>query len=144
MTKNVILLLLCCMFASQVFAIESGNAENLDGAHRYEERIEGLVLDQTITPQGHEFYRTFVSALREQGDETHGNFVVYERPAVRSASLLWIEYRFRKVYSGFARANRRGVLEGMGTTAAQAARQRVTEIEIEALAKNQDMASDEI
>lgn len=143
-TNNVILFLLCLTLAGQALAEENNNGESLNGGHRYADRIGGLVIDQTITPQGHEFYRAFVNAWREQGDGSHDNVIVYERPSIRSASLLWVEYRYRKIYSGFARASKRSVLEGMGEMAAQAAHQRVAEIEAEAPTSNRDMASDEI
>lgn len=141
---NVILCLLCGALASPSFAGDDEGGASLNGGHRYVDRIDGLVIDQTITPLGHEFYRAFVNAWREQRDGSRYSVIIYERPSVRSASLLWVEYRFRKIYSGFVRMSRRSVLDGMGANAAQVAYQHIVEIEAETLTSSQDMASDEL
>jgi len=141
---NVLLGLFYIVLTGYSWAGEERGDTNLNGETRNVERIEGLVIDQTMTPLGHEFYRAFVNTWREQGNSSRYNISVHERPSMRTANLLWVEYRFRKVYSGFARAGRSRALEGMGANAAQIAYQRIAEIEAETLANGRDLASDEI
>jgi len=130
------------MLLNQANAEEEANAVLQEGS-KYEESIRGLVINQTITPQGREFYRAFVNAWSNQSGSTRYNVVVYERPAGRGANKVWVEYRNRKLYSTFVRMSKQSVLEGMGTYAAQAVRQGITAIQAEEMLNSRDMATEE-
>ncbi len=135
--------MLCSVvLVNQANAEEEANAVLREGSH-YEDSITGLVIDQTITPQGHEFFRAFVNAWSNQSGSTRYNVVVYERPAGRGANKLWVEYRYRKLYSAFVRMSKQSVLEGMATYAAQAVRQGIAAIQAEEMLNSRDMASEE-
>lgn len=141
---GVAVFVLCCAIINQAAAQDAELAKDANGVAKPLDRIDGLITDQTITLLGHEFYRAFVGTWRDQSDGTRYNLAIYERPSARSASLVWVEYRFRRVYQGFLRMGKRSALEEMGVSAAQMVSIRIAEIEAEALFNTQDLASDEL
>ncbi|MEW6313751.1 MAG: CsgE family curli-type amyloid fiber assembly protein [Pseudomonadota bacterium] len=142
--ERAVLVALCVAMIQPGYAQDINAPDEINGARKRADRIDGLVTDQTITLLGHEFYRSFVNTWRDQSDGSRYNLAIYERPSARSASLVWVEYRFRKIYSGLVRMGKRSSLEEMGAGAAQAVRARIAEIEAETLFNTQDMAADEI
>ena len=69
------MMLLSIVLGNQVNAEEEANAVLREGS-RYEDSIGGLVINQTITPQGREFYSAFVNAWGSQSGSTRYNVVV--------------------------------------------------------------------
>jgi hypothetical protein len=149
MRKLIVNLIFCMqvMLCSLVLVNQANAEEDVDAAlrdgNRYEENIGGLVINQTITPQGRDFYRAFVIAWRNQSESTRDNIVIYERPAGRGTNLLWVEYRYRKLYSAFVRMSKQSVLEGMAANAVLIVQQGIAAIQVEEIMNSTDMASDE-
>lgn len=105
---------------------------------------EGMVLGQTVTVAGQDFFQGFVAAWREKDISEGSLIVVRERPSARTGSVIWIEHRGGRLLQLSLPASR-GQLRGMGEQAADAAWQRLTEEALEArLDANQDLARDEL
>lgn len=62
-----------------------------------ESLLEGLVLDDTVTPRGREFFRRFVEAWRELDARSRFTVTLREQPNPRQGSMVWVEYRGRQV-----------------------------------------------
>jgi len=149
MRKLIVSLIICMqvMLCSLVLVNQANAEEDVDAAlrdeSRYGENIVGLVINQTVTPQGRGFYRAFVDVWRNQSGDELGNIVIYERPAGRGTNLLWVEYRYRKLYSAFLRTSKQSVLEGMAANAVLIVQQGIAAVRVEEILNSTDMASDE-
>ncbi|MDX8386337.1 MAG: CsgE family curli-type amyloid fiber assembly protein [Gallionella sp.] len=137
MRKLITKLIICtqvmlCSIAlvNQACAEEETNSVLREGT-QYVNSIEDLVFDQTITPQGREFYRAFIKAWSNHNNSERYHVLVYERPAAVGANKLWVEYRLRKLYSGVVRMSEQSVLEQRGAYAALAVLQGITAIQAE-------------
>lgn len=109
-----------------------------------QELYAGVIVDQTVTVAGHEFYQHFAALWRDKELANRYAISVYERPTARWGSQIWIEYAQRRVFQVFlppGRANVRAVSE----QAAEIAFQNVVDTEVQRLLfREPDLAPDEI
>ena len=104
----------------------------------------GVVVDQTVTVAGHDFYQEFVASWREKDMSSRYTIAVVERPSARWGSQLWIEYAHRRVYQIFLPAPRTNA-RAVSAEAAEAAYQNVVDAEVQRLLfREADLGSDEI
>ncbi len=69
-----------------------------------EAEISGLVINNTITRTGNEFYRKFSERITDSGD-LEANLVVKERPSARWGILIWVELENTPIYRRFLSPN---------------------------------------
>ena len=109
-----------------------------------QDAYDGVVVNQTITLVGHDFYVAFVAAWRDKPLSERYAVTVGERPSVKLGSQVWVEFNRRRVYQSFlppARARARGV----GEQAADIAYQNVVQSEAQRLLfRDPDLGADEI
>ena len=109
-----------------------------------QELYAGVVVDQTVTVLGHEFYQHFVALWRDMEMASRYAISVHERPTARWGSQIWIEYAQRRVFQVFmppARANVKAVSE----RAAEVAFRNVVDTEVQRLLfREPDLGPDEI
>lgn len=111
---------------------------------RADEPGEGMVLGQTVTVAGQDFFQRFVSGWREKGLSERYQIMVRERPSARTGSIIWIEHRGQRLMQ-FALPTSRGLIHGVSEQAVEAVWQRLTEEEINAhLGSDPDLARDEL
>lgn len=67
---------------------------------RVPDEFTGLIINQTLTPLGQEFYNRFVEFWREKPQYDSYSLVVSERHSKRYGSQISIIYRQRAVFSG--------------------------------------------
>ncbi len=79
-----LILLFCSLAVGQVF-----------GA--FDDGLDGLIVNQTMTRFGQDFYSQFVKHWNEYQMVVPANLVVHERPSARWGSQIWIEYRQRMI-----------------------------------------------
>lgn len=110
----------------------------------HQDAYDGVVVNQTVTLGGHDFYRAFVAAWRDKPLSERYAVTVGERPSVKLGSQVWVEFNRRRVYQSFlppARARVRGI----GEQAADAAYQNVVQSEAQRLLfRDPDLGPDEI
>ena len=110
----------------------------------HQDAYDGVVVNQTVTLVGHDFYRAFVAAWRDKPLSERYAVTVGERPSVKLGSQVWVEFNRRRVYQSFlppARARVRGV----GEQAAEIAYQNVVQSEAQRLLfRDPDLGADEI
>ena len=136
--------MLCSMaLMNQASAMEDTGSSLSTGSH-IGNNIENLVFDQTISPEGREFYRAFVKAWRKQNDSERYHVLVYERRTDLGANKLWVEYRLRKLFSGIALIGKQNVLEKMGAYAAQAVLQGINAINADEMLDGQEIARNDL
>ena len=104
----------------------------------------GIVVDQTITVNGHAFYQRFVAAWRDNELSSRYAISVHEKPSARWGSQLWVAYAQQRVYQIFlpsVRAN----LQVMSEQAARQAYQNVVDLEVQRLLFSEvDLGADEL
>ncbi|KTT26990.1 curli production assembly protein CsgE [Pseudomonas oryzihabitans] len=105
--------------------------------------IQGLLVDNTISRFGHEFYRQFADRLTDT-TELDFNLVVRERPSARWGSLVWVEYEQRLLYRQFIPPGNSDLKEA-AYAAADQVREGITRQRLENLLQdNFDMEKDEL
>lgn len=63
--------------------------------------LSGIVINRTVTVQGHDFYQFFSTMWRAKGLDTHYTIAIYERPSARWGSEIWVEYRRQQMFHTF-------------------------------------------
>lgn len=105
---------------------------------------DGVVVNQTITLAGHDFYQAFVAAWRDKPETERYALTIVERPSVRLGTQVWVEFSRRRVFQTAlppARARIRGIAE----EAAEIAYQNLVESEVQKLLfRDPDLGRDEI
>ena len=107
------------------------------------EGISGLIVDDTVTFIGRQFYDAFASAWLDQGIADGRNLSVHEQPTARSGSRVWIEHNRQNLFQVFLPPIRANIEDTARRAAASVAR-RFKTLEVErALSRNPDLAPDE-
>lgn len=115
-----------------------------DVAAQPQELYAGVVLDQTVTVVGHEFYQYFAALWRDRETSERYAIAIHERPSARFGSQLWVEYAQRRVFQIVLQATRANVKE-ISREAADIAFQNVMDIEVQRLmSHDRDLAPDEL
>ena len=65
-----------------------------------EDTISGILVNQTVSQQGWEFYRSFADAWREKADAEKFTLEINERFSRRSGNLIWITNGPRRLFVG--------------------------------------------
>lgn len=105
---------------------------------------DGVVVNQTVTLLGHDFYQAFVTAWRDKPNSERYALTIIERPTARLGSQVWVEFSRRRVFQAVlppARAR----ITGLGEAAAEIAYQSVVQTEVQRLLfRDPDLGPDEI
>lgn len=67
----------------------------------FDDPLIGIVINRTVTVQGHEFYRFFSNRWREFSEANPFTITVFERPSARWGSEIWVEHRGQRMYHVF-------------------------------------------
>ena len=117
-------------------------SQDLDG-RTVEEAYGGVVVGQTVTVAGQDFYQYFVALWRDRPGNEKYSITLHERPSARLGNLVWIEYERLMLFQTilpFSRSQIRPISE----QAVDVAWQRLMELEIERkLFNDADLAKDE-
>lgn len=109
-----------------------------------QELYAGVVVDQTVTVVGHEFYQHFAALWREKEMANRYAISVHERPTARWGSQIWVEYAQRRVFQVFMPAAR-GNVKAVSEQAAETAFRNVVDSEVQRLLfREPDLGADEI
>jgi curli production assembly/transport component CsgE len=140
------LALACLLAAGPAPAFDDGVLENgpLLETPDLPEKLDGVVLDRTMTRIGQDFYLAFVRAWRELGEVDAIGLALYERPSARWGSLIWVESRSTRVFQIFLHPGRQHAREA-GEYAAGQVFQRIGQMEVErTLFKDPDLGNEEL
>lgn len=143
--RHIVIALVAIAFGMPVWA----SARSSDPAappepDRLRETYGGIVLNQTITVGGQDFYRQFVALWRDKPlTETYA-ISVHERPSARFGTQVWIEYAQRRMFQS-ALPNNRTAIGALSARAVEAAYQSVVDTDVQRLLFQQDdLGRDEI
>jgi curli production assembly/transport component CsgE len=114
------------------------HAPSLDSAY------DGVVVNQTLTLAGHDFYQSFVAAWRDKPDTERYALTIGERPSVRLGTQVWVEFSRQRVFQT-ALPPARARIPAIGEAAADIAYQNVVQSEVQKLLfRDPDLGPDEI
>lgn len=104
----------------------------------------GVVVDSTVTFIGREFYNSFVAVWRDLERVDRFSLEVVERPSARWGSLVWIEYRNRRMFNAFLSPGRRDYVRLAAQGAARDIYQAVIQADLQRLLfRDADLAPEE-
>lgn len=145
---KAILGLACAMrciaaFADDVIPQSASKDARLDRP-MLDSAYDGVVVNQTITLVGHEFYQAFVAAWRDKPLSERYALTIGERPSARLGSQVWVEFSRRRIYQAVLPPARARVA-AIGEAAAEIAYQSVVQAEVQRLLfRDPDLGADEI
>lgn len=117
-------------------------AQDLNG-RSVEQAYGGVVVSQTVTVTGQDFYQYFVARWRDQPSSERYTISVYERPSARLGNLVWVEYERMRLFQTILPVSR-SQIRPVGEQAAEISWQRLIEFELERkLYNDADLAKDE-
>lgn len=106
--------------------------------------LSGVVVNQTITVNGQEFYKSFTAAWLDSDIGSRFIVTVVERPNARHGTHVWVEHQRNKVFETILSPSR-AQIQSLGSKAAEAVQQAIVSADVErALYIDQDLAKDEI
>lgn len=121
----------CCVALLLASPTVDARADRLD---------EGMVLGQTVTVAGQDFFRYFVALWRDKYISERVLIIVRERPSARTGSVIWIEHDGHRLLQ-FTLPAARGLIRGLSEQAAEQLWQRLNQAEIDAgLDNDKDLA----
>lgn len=119
-------------------------AEAGDAARIVQDPSSGVVLNQTVTVGGQDFFRHFSSAWRDSPLSERVAVIVREQPSARLGNIVWVEYRQKKVFQANLPPSREHIRK-MGNEAASAVQEAIVSAEVEqATLVDIDLAKEEI
>jgi curli production assembly/transport component CsgE len=116
----------------------------LDESGTLRESYGGIVLNQTITVGGQEFYRQFTALWRDKPLAERYAISIHERPSARWGSQVWVEFAQRRMFQS-ALPSARSAIGALSERAAETAYQNVVDTDVQRLLfRNDDLGRDEI
>lgn len=133
--------LLLASIASQAALAQVAERPEVD---TLKETYGGIVLNQTVTVGGQEFYRHFIALWRDKPMTEQYAISVHERPSARFGGQVWVEYAQRRMFQA-ALPTARTAIAPLAERAAETAYQAVTDINVQRmLFQSDDLGRDEI
>ena len=106
--------------------------------------LGGVIVNQTATVAGNDFYQHFNFFWREQPKHERYSLTVIEKPSVRNGTRIWIVADQKRVFDAALPTNR-AQLRALAEQAADLAFQQSEEAELaQWLFRDADLAADEI
>ncbi len=156
---RAICLFAMCFVMSDLYAGSAGGtvqmeaskapAPNLNGADKRSlasalDLFDGIVIDQTITRAGKDFYQLFSTNWHDQPLAERYTISVKEQPSARFGSQVYIMFGNRRIFQGQISPNRHQI-KILSEAAVDIAYKAVTEGEMQRLLfKDPDIGQDEI
>lgn len=104
----------------------------------------GIVIDQTITVAGQNFYQLFVAMWRDKPNHDRFSIAIRERPSARWGNEIWVEYAQRRVFQATLPANRSNI-RAIADHAVETAYKNVVDTEVQRLLfRDPDIGPDEL
>jgi len=130
--------------SAEVSPAPSLGTANLAQSQALQDLDAGVVVNQTLTMVGQDFYQFFVAAWRDKPLSERYSVSVHERPSARLGSQVWVEYANRRMFQTFlppARAR----LRQAGEEAVEVVYQSIVEADVlNLLFRDPDLGPDEL
>ncbi len=125
-------------------AIAASAQNGVSDSRALEELYAGVVVDQTITVAGQDFYQYFVVFWRDKPLSERYAISIHERPSARWGNQVWIEYAQRRVFQTTLPASR-AAIKPVSEQAAEITYQNVVDTDVQRLLfRDLDIGPDEM
>lgn len=123
----------------------NGSGEAAERARKViEDSLPGVIVNRTVTVQGHDFYRFFSAWWRDTDEDGRYSISVHERPSARWGSEVWVQYRRDRVFHIFLPPARSRTRE-ISRQAAEIAWENITQNELQrAVYQSEDLGPEEM
>ena len=133
-----------CLALMLVADIPASAQTQSSNAAENAETYGGVVVDQTITMIGQEFYQSFTALWREKANVERYTMSIRERPSARQGSQIWIDFGQKRVFQAQLPATRSRVRE-LSEQAVEATYQNVADTDLQTLLfRDPDLGPDEM
>jgi len=112
-------------------------------ANAIEAEIKNVFIDETISYDGHEFFRVFVDTLTQEGDFKFTTLVIKEAQGQKSGSDITVVYEYNDIYQVTIYTGSKYV-EQNAVQAAYAAKNKVDFFAFSQLSADPDLAASEL
>ena len=112
-------------------------------SNHYSEGVSGVVVANTITPAGHQFYRLFALAWREKPESETYSLSVVESRVRQRFTVVTLYYSNQSLYSAIL-PTRFPALQSLVDQSLDAVSSRLLTLELGASESDPDMAADDI
>jgi len=103
----------------------------------------GIVVNQTITVAGQDFFQYFIAAWRDKDMVDKFEISISERPSARFGSQIWINYGQRRIFQTFLPAARSSI-KPISLAAADAVYEGIVQTDVQRLLfRDPDLGADE-
>jgi curli production assembly/transport component CsgE len=96
------------------------------------ETYGGVVVNQTITVAGQNFYQCFVAFWRDKVMSDRYAISIHERPSARWGTQVWVEYAQKRVFQALLPSSIANI-KALSEQAAEVAQQKVIDVEVDRL-----------
>ena len=145
----------CMRMRSEIFAIALlmalpyAHAEQNSATIAPQKRLQkeiygGVIVNQTVTVAGQDFYQHFVALWRDKPNSERYAVSVHERPSARWGSQVWVEYAQQRVFQA-ALPSMRASVQAVSEQAVDLAYQNVMDADVQRLLfRDRDIGPDEM
>jgi hypothetical protein len=141
----IILVILLFVFSRGIAFAQTNPASKSEPAvsNPYAEGLNGVVVANTITPAGHQFYRLFALAWREKPESETYSLSVVESRVRQRFTVVTLYYSNQSLYSAIL-PTRFPALQSLVDQSLDAVSSRLLTLELGASESDPDMAADDI
>ena len=140
-----VLVIFLFVFSRGIAFAQTNTASKAESAvtNPYSEGLSGVVVANTMTPAGHQFYRLFALAWRERPESERYSLSVVESRSRQRFTLVNVYYANQSLYSAIV-PSRFPALQALVDQSLEAVSSRLLTIELGASESDPDLAADEM
>jgi curli production assembly/transport component CsgE len=142
--KPLLIIFLLTFLRGTVFAQTSSvTPSDLMSVNPYSEGLSGVVVENTLTVAGNQFYRLFALAWREKPESEKYSLSVVESRGRQRVSQVTVYYANKSLYSAFL-PTKISALQTLVDQSLDAVSSRLLALDLEASESDPDMASNDM
>jgi curli production assembly/transport component CsgE len=129
--------------STRLFSNEKQESETVGNQKILNDPYTGIVVNQTITVAGQDFFQYFIAAWRDKEMVDKFEISISERPSARFGSQIWINYGQRRIFQTFLPAAR-AAIKPISLAAADAVYEGIVQADVQRLLfRDPDLGPDE-
>ncbi len=127
------------------YATQNATGTMMEARPRLQKELYGgVVVNQTVTVAGQDFFQYFVALWRDKPNNERYAVSVHERPSARWGNRVWIEYQQKTMFQAVLPTLRASVPE-ISARAVEIAYQNIMDADIQRLLyRDKDLGPDEM
>lgn len=129
--------------STKLISNEKQDSETVGSQKILNDPYTGIVVNQTITVAGQDFFQYFIAAWRDKEMVDKFEISISERPSARFGSQIWINYGQKRIFQTFLPAAR-AAIKPISLAAADAVYEGIVQADVQRLLfRDPDLGPDE-